>query len=366
MIATTNLDTHAYIIESLKNDIPNLEFLIKTDKENPKQNMESIVLVIDKTDNIKVFFDQLFLILSDSLTDKYICKKLEFNIFALLSDHDINNGDLPIYLKKLKDFFKKVSLFKLKHDEYQNEITSNLYLLKVFDALKNKDISLFLTPNMLIKRSFFKKIFNYCNFSDKFLISGAQVYNNDYLDGQEFFSIKNSTVCLYATGHPAFHSFTDVLRLLIEKDEIFKFISLNFLIDAFVTSLKVNFRSIPEKNQDICRYIITNYKYNNYILNVSSNMKDGYAQVMKIPAKLSIYASNIQPGIYYKQFEDKLRKIFDPKFYLKTYPFTKDFLINQQELSTEDKLFRHYMMFGLNYGFWANEDLYKKNKIDYK
>lgn len=360
MKRTTNSETYAYIIESLSKNIHTLEFYTKTDRENTQQKIESVVLLIDKTDNIKIFFDQLLNILSISLSDKYICKKLEFNIFTLLSDDEIKNGDLPVYIEKLGDFFKKVSLFKIKNDEIQNEPPSNLYLFKVFDVLKNSSISLFLTPTMLIKHSFFKKIFNYCIFSDKFLISGAQIYTNNYLDGQEYFSIKNNNVCLYATGHPAFHSFIDVLKCLIVKDEFFKFINLNFLIDIFITYLKLNYTSIPEKNQAICQYIISNYKYNNYILNMSNNMKDGYDEVMKIPVKLSVYASNIKPSIYCKQFEDKLKKIFNPIFYAKTYPLTLDFFKYEKDLSEEDRLFLHYMSFGINYGFLPNEDFYKK------
>ena len=366
MKRTTISDTLAYIAESLNKNIPNLEFYLKTHKENATQKMESIVLIIDSTDNIKIFFDQLLTILSNSLSDKYICKTLQFKIFTLLSDDEIKNSDLSIYAESLRGFYQKVSVFKLQNNQDQNEAASNFYLLKVFETLKDSSISLFLTPDMLIKRAFFKKMFNYCTFSDKFLISGAQIYNKNYLDAQEFFSMKNSSVCLYATGHPAFHSLIDTLTRLIGKYEIFKYINLNFLIDTFITSLKVNFRNIPEKNQDICEYIISNYKYNNYISNISHNTEDCRSKVMKIPGKLSVYASNIQPGIYCKKSEYEFKKTFDPKFYAKMYPNTPGFLKNQKDLSEEDKLFRHYMSFGLNYGFWPNEDLYNQNRLDYK
>jgi len=152
-----------------------------------------------------------------------------------------------------------------------------------------------------------------------------------------------------------------VLVYLISKDELLKLTNLNFLIDTFITYLKINISNIPQKSQDICEYIISNYKYNNYIRNLSSRSSGGSEKIIKIPLNSSIYASNIRPSLYYKSQEENIRKIFDPVFYIKSYPTTKNFLLSNSDLTEEERLFKHYISFGIDYGLFPNEE-FKKNK----
>lgn len=324
--------------------------------------LESIALLVTGTEftdgQYQYMISKILHSLQVSDINRFFAKRIDLNIVVPTSK---NNTELSDTYSVLQEYFKSVSILPIDIPEYYDfydkvdescnltygyKSGPNYCFFKAFEKLNMYNTTLFLECDCALIGNWLGKLYNYCRFSDQFWISGSY-YDGHNLEhyGHIVNQHLNGGSSLYATGNIGCQNFIQLcfklLPLYVEK------YSKGVPYDYCIYQIIEDYFNFDHLHRHIWQFIKRNYLHNNIILNYSTH-KD-------IDIELEHMLKLYRPAIVHQKLHHYILNTnqalvvpekFNAEFYSKKYPETIQYLINDTNLSFDQKMYHHYLSYG--------------------
>lgn len=220
-----NLYEYNNILKNTKDILCDITYDIEL--YNPSNKLEAIYLLTTQkeinNDRYIKFIQQIISYTQPS----NISKTIDFNIV-------INNTNKTLSIKNLSSIFKSINILNLKLDQHQDIYLNKIpddgqipeYGLKsgpnitffktIRDASSKYNTILLLETDCILSNNWLTNIYNYIEYANGFLISGATYDGNVFMKaGSAMLTHINGGTAIYATYHPALQRFISMLEKFV-------------------------------------------------------------------------------------------------------------------------------------------------------